>query len=156
MVKCEECGKEFKSSQGLSGHRQLVHRPSAEPSAERTDGQPGAGDGKRPVAPARRTQPLTPVHAALVQFVSQTFVVPNTPALTYGFLCARKFGFQGDMALFLQEVIDDFYASRHINYYTEVLQWDANGIGSVLKEPVAPLSESRGDGAGSATGTESR
>ena len=28
MVKCEECGKEFKTSQGLAGHRQLAHRAS--------------------------------------------------------------------------------------------------------------------------------
>ncbi|MFH1764176.1 MAG: hypothetical protein ABIF09_08295, partial [Gemmatimonadota bacterium] len=108
-------------------------------------------DGRQPPpVDTRKSQPLTPVHAALVEFVSQTFVVPNTPALTYGFLCARKFGFQGDMALFLQEVIDDFYSSRGINYYGEVLEWED------LPESLATASPRAQGEEASATGTGSR
>src|SRR3990170_8565207 len=146
MARCGFCGVEV-DHKDLWKHQWDNHPEEMKARSEKGRLSPrraGKGDGKgdkggpaRPLEPKRAAQPLTPVHAALVQFVSQTFVVPNTPALTYGFLCAKKFGFQGDMAPFLQEVIDDFYASRHINYYGEVLQW--NGIGSALREPAAPL-----------------
>lgn len=102
------------------------------------DGAKGTPPPQRPTqtkgaaAPIKKAHALTPVHAALVEFTNQTFVVPNTLALTYGYICARKFGFQGDLAMFLQEVIDDFYARRGVNYYTEVTGWTE--IGSALKE----------------------
>ncbi len=58
-----------------------------------------------------------------MEFVGEKFQLPMTPALIYGYFCARKTGFNGDMAEFLQDVIDDFYHARGINYYQEVIQW---------------------------------
>ena len=67
---------------------------------------------------------FNPVQAAILQFVGQTMVVPNTPALIYGYFCARKYGFVGNVAEFLQEVIDGyFYEFKGINYYEEVQGW---------------------------------
>ena len=150
MARCSICGEEIPAS-AVFQHRRERHPAEAQASTQkglekiqqvRAAAQAGAGgvplpskDGKQPPAPARearRTHPLSPVNAALVEFVNQTFVIPNNPALVYGFLCAKKLGFEGDMGMFLMEVIDDFYDRRHMNYYEEVAGWD--GIGDAIRQ----------------------
>ena len=150
MAKCGFCGQDFPQKEILK-HQWKAHREQKLRQSQQA-GKGGRGGAKTDdgARESKKPQPLTPVHAALVQFVSQTFIVPNTPALTYGFLCAKKFGFQGDMALFLQEVIDDFYSSRGINYYGEVLEWED------LPESLATASPRAQGEEASATGTGSR
>jgi hypothetical protein len=96
---------------------------------------------------------LSPVNAALVQFATQTMVVPNTPSLLYGFLCAKKLGFKGYLALFFQEMIDDFYERRGINYFEEVMGWSR--IGEMLEQPAEPV-QSNGHQVPQPTGTAPR
>lgn len=64
---------------------------------------------------------VNPLEASTVKFVGQTLVVPKTPALIYGYFCAKKMGFEGSVAEFIQDVIDDFYEARGIDYYKEVM-----------------------------------
>jgi len=52
--------------------------------------------------------------------------------------CAKKHGFEEDIAMSLMEVIDDFYSSRGINFYGEVMGWE--GIGEAIRR----LPESQG------------
>ena len=144
MATCGFCGVE-QPTKDLFGHQWKAHR---EQMLEKRSGSrhKGKKEGTREVAASggeKRSHTLSPVHAALVEFVAQSIVVPNTPALTYGYLCARKFGFQGDIALFIQEMVDDFYTRRGMNYYQEVMGWTE--IGSVLKEPgLAPSGNGQG------------
>lgn len=67
------------------------------------------------------------VEAAMLEFVGRSIQVPNTPALIYGYFCAKKMGFEGTIAEFLNEVIDDFFEARGINYYREVMAWQETG-----------------------------
>jgi len=78
------------------------------------------------------------VEAAMLEFVGQTIVVPNTPALIYGYFCAKKYGFEGSVGEFLTEVIDDFYQARDMNYYEEVSGWQEIGKATLEKEQQEP------------------
>ena len=60
--------------------------------------------------------------------------MPMTPALIYGYFCAEKMGFNGNVAKFRQEVPADFYQARGINYYEEVMKWEKLGKRTILEE----------------------
>ena len=141
MAKCGMCGEEVPQKELFrhqwDKHREQMREVSGQHHRQKGQpGQPGDGqarDGQRPPREAaRKPAALSPINAALVEFVNQTFVIPNNPALVYGFLCAKKLGFEGDMGMFLMEVIDDFYDRRHMNYYQEVAGWD--GIGDAIRQ----------------------
>lgn len=73
----------------------------------------------------------------MLEFVGQSIQVPNTPALIYGYFCAKKMGFEGSVSEFIQEVIDDFFDARGINYYREVMQWQEAGK-KIIPEQALP------------------
>lgn len=75
----------------------------------------------------KATVTMNPVQAAIMEFVGEKIQVPMTPALIYGYFCAKKMGFGGNIAEFIQDVIDDFFKSRGINYYAEVMEWEESG-----------------------------
>lgn len=59
--------------------------------------------------------------AAMLKLVSQTMVIPNNPAIIYGYLYAQKhMGCDGDLGEFLAAVINDFYNFRELNFYDVV------------------------------------
>lgn len=84
---------------------------------------------------------MDPVQAAIMEFIGEKLQLPMTPALIYGYFCAKKMGFQGNVAQFLVDVIDDFFEARGINYYKEVMEWrkigetiSQEGLGITPKE----------------------
>lgn len=84
---------------------------------------------------------INPVQAAILEFVGEKLQLPMTPALIYGYFCAKRMGFEGNVAEFLTEVIDDFFQARGINYYQEVTQWGVIGKKTIQEEMKAPPQE---------------
>jgi hypothetical protein len=75
---------------------------------------------------------MDPVQAAIMEFIGEKLQLPMTPALIYGYFCAKKMGFEGNVAQFLVDVIDDFFEARGINYYEEVMKWGK--IGEIITQ----------------------
>ena len=118
--------KELQRQGGLARQKKAKKNQGTETMA--AEPQKGSTGSKNKTTPTPNL-----VEAALLQFVGQTIVVPNTPALVYGYFCAKKYGFEGSVGEFIQEVIDDFFQARDINYYEEVQQgWE--GIGRRISQ----------------------
>jgi len=141
MQKCKFCGEVLPANK-MFGHWNEKH-PEQVMEIRRRGGQsrakpptspanlPGANAGDN--AGGEKTHIKLPksttslVEAAMVEFIGQSIQIPNTPALIYGYFCAKKMGFEGSLGEFIQEVIDDFFESRGINYYKEVMRWEEVG-----------------------------
>jgi len=88
------------------------------------DSEKGQKGKKKPVANKGNGIVMNPTQAMLLEFAAQRMVVPMPPSLIYGYHCFLKYGYTGEMADFLRVMIDDYFESRGINYYEEVLGWD--------------------------------
>lgn len=125
-AKCDFCGIELAPKEKLKHHWDEHREEMLKISARRKNKKKPAKGSDQPTAKQKTDTPNL-VEAAMLEFVGQTIQVPNTPALIYGYFCAKKMGFEGSIAEFLQEVIDDFYEARGINYYKEVMEWEIPG-----------------------------
>ena len=135
---CDFCGKEVEAKEKLkhqwAEHRDEMLKISAKrrksksekspPEADKTI-KPRTAEKTAATGKAKAISAITdnPVQAAILEFVGERLQLPMTPALIYGYFCAKKMGFEGTVAEFLAEVIDDFFESREINYYAEVMKW---------------------------------
>ena len=153
MQKCKYCGEALPSNQ-MFAHWNEKHPEKVQESRRRggqnrakaakvaggNAGGDGGGDGggsggnnagKNEVQETPKIKlpksTTSLVEAAMVEFIGQSIQIPNTPALIYGYFCAKKMGFEGSLGEFIQAVIDDFFESRGINYYKEALRWEEVG-----------------------------
>ena len=140
MAKCKLCGMDVPQLEMLK-HYNTQH-PKETQEARRKgskgkDKKDDRGDDRGDKMKADIT--MNPVQAAIMEFVGEKLQMPMTPALIYGYFCAEKMGFNGNVAEFLQEVIDDFYQARGVNYYEEVMKWEKTGKAIILeKEKLGP------------------
>lgn len=136
MAKCKYCGEEIPQKELFQHfnkeHPEEMAEARKKGAKERWKGKKQQTDSPQDTTKEKLTAPSL-VEAALLEFVGQTIVVPNTPALIYGYFCAKKYGFVGSVGEFLQEVIDDFFQARGVNYYEEV-QAGWQGIGSTISQ----------------------
>lgn len=128
MVKCKTCGRELPQKEILKHYK--IEHPGA------TKGKAAKDEDRRPT-----TSTLNPVQAAIMEFVGEKLQLPMTPALIYGYFCAKRMGFEGNVGEFLTEVIDDFFQARDINYYAEVMKWEEIGKRTILDEEMKELQE---------------
>jgi len=136
MAKCKFCGEEVPQKELFKHfnekHREEMAEVRRNAARVKKEGKGSKEQTKKEPASKKVTSPSL-IEAAMLEFVGQTIVVPNTPALIYGYFCAKKYGFEGSVGEFLTEVIDDFYQARGINYYQEVQEgWQ--GIGKEISQ----------------------
>lgn len=124
MAKCKFCGQNIPRDQ-LFKHLNTGH-PEEMKKAREESRKKKAGQKEREEAKIEAIT-MDPVQAAIMEFIGERLQLPMTPALIYGYFCAKKMGFEGNVAQFLVDVIDDFFAARGINYYQEVMQWRKTG-----------------------------
>ena len=138
MAKCKFCGMDVPQLE-LFKHFNTQH-PEEMKEARRKGGKGKGVAAKERVLKSDVT--LNPVQAAIMEFVGEKLQLPMTPALIYGYFCAKKMGFDGNVAEFLQEVIDDFFQARGLNYYEEVMTWSQTGKRTTPEEEAkGPQSE---------------
>lgn len=82
-----------------------------------------AATATKPTLKAAMKTTTDPTKAALLRLEAQSYVIPNTPGIQTGYLCALKHGFPGDIALYLTVVSEDFWYGRGIDPYKEVSGW---------------------------------
>jgi hypothetical protein len=125
MVKCKTCGEEIPQKEILKHYKTAHPRRGKE-----TKGKAA----KEEIEHRPTGATMNPVQAAIMEFVGEKLQLPMTPALIYGYFCAKKMGFDGNVAEFITEVIDDFFQYRGINYYEEVMKWEEIGKKAILEE----------------------
>ena len=122
MAKCKLCGMDIPQSEVFK------HYNTQHPKETQEARRKGKGKSAKEGTEGRLTGiTMNPVQAAIMEFVGEKLQMPMTPALIYGYFCAKKMGFDGNVAEFLQEVIDDFFQARSVNYYEEVMKWEEIG-----------------------------
>lgn len=139
MAKCKLCGEEVPQTEVFK-HYNTKHPERRQKGKGKADAGKDSG--------LKATATMNPVQAAIMEFVGEKLQLPMTPALIYGYFCAKKMGFEGNVGEFLTEVIDDFFQARGINFYQEVMAWEEIGRRTILEEQMKELQEKA-----SATGT---
>jgi hypothetical protein len=132
MAKCKFCGEDIPRDE-LFRHFNTEHPAEMK--------QARARKSKKEPEHKPTATTMNPVQAAIMEFVGEKLQMPMTPALIYGYFCAKKMGFNGNVAEFLQEVIDDFFQARGINYYEEVMRWEEIGKKTTLEEEMKELQQ---------------
>ena len=130
MVRCKLCGKTVPNEEFFphlhTEHPEEMQEIRCQPKRRKPPKTPTAMPEKPDTSALedklQTKATLNPVQAAIMEFVGEKLQTPMTPALIYGYFCAKKMGFEGNVGEFLQDVIDDFYQARGINYYEEVMK----------------------------------
>ena len=136
MARCKFCGEDIPQKE-LFRHFNTQH-PEEMKEARRKGGKSKVAAQERE-GRVKADSTMNPVQAAIMEFVGEKLQMPMTPALIYGYFCAKRMGFDGNVAEFLQDVIDDFYQARGINYYEEVMKWEEIGKRTILEEEMKDL-----------------
>ena len=110
MARCKFCGEDIPQKE-LFRHFNTQH-PEEMKEARRRGGK---GKVAAQESKLKSESTMNPVQAAIMEFVGEKLQLPMTPALIYGYFCAKKMGFEGNVGEFLTEVIDDFFQARGIN-----------------------------------------
>lgn len=135
MAKCSFCGEDVPRDE-LFKHLNTKHaQEMKEARALKKKGKETTAERKPPATT------MNPVQAAIIEFVGEKLQLPMTPALIYGYFCAKRMGFDGNVAEFLTEVIDDFFQARGINYYEEVMKWQEIGKTTIPEGEMRDLQE---------------
>jgi len=140
MATCKFCGEEVPQKE-LFRHFNTRH-PEEMKEVRRKAGKSkvaAAAETAKKEKVLKSDSTMNPIQAAIMEFVGEKLQLPMTPALIYGYFCAKRMGFEGNVAEFLQEVIDDFYQARGINYYEEVMKWEEIGKRTILEEEMKDL-----------------
>ena len=127
MAKCEFCDWQGAAKERLK-HQWDKHTVQMED--RRRKGTQHSAIRKKESKPPTETKAklptttLNPIQAVLLKFVSQSVIVPMTPKLIFGFMCAQKYN-GGELTFgdFLDGLVDDVFAVRGINYMQEVMEW---------------------------------
>jgi hypothetical protein len=128
MALCKFCKQDIPRDQ-LFNHLNTEHNEEMKEARKRKRALKGEKGGKKEVKVLQKSEAITmdPVQAAIMEFIGERLQLPMTPALIYGYFCAKRMGFKGNVAQFLVDVIDDFFEARGINYYKEVMEWGKIG-----------------------------
>lgn len=146
MARCNFCGEDVPQKE-LFRHLNTQH-PEEMKEVRRKAGKSKGGAAPEGTKKEREggikaASTMNPVQAAIMEFTGEKLQLPMTPALIYGYFCAKKMGFDGNVGEFLTEVIDDFFQARQINYYAEVMKWEQTGKTAILEEEMKEFTQEK-------------